>query len=60
VEEALVLLAGAMEVLKTPGLSKTEVMRLKSLIQASSAYQVKFAEYVELPGIRKASYRVSA
>jgi hypothetical protein len=31
VKEALMLLAGAMEALKTPGLSKTEVMRLKSL-----------------------------
>ena len=53
VEEALVLLAGAMEALKTPGLSKTEVMRLRSLIQASSAYQVKFAEYLDYRGLEK-------
>ena len=53
VEEALVLLAGAMAALKTPGLSKIEVMRLRSLIQASSAYQVKFAEYVDYRGLEK-------
>jgi len=53
VEEALMLLAGAMAAFKTPGLSKTEVMRLRSLIQASSAYQVKFAEYVDYRGLEK-------
>jgi hypothetical protein len=51
VEEALKILAAAMEALKTPGLSKTEVMRLRSLIQAASAYQVKFAAYVDYRGI---------
>ena len=53
VEEALVMLAGAMNVLKTPGLSKTEVTRLRNLIQAASVYQVKFAEYVDYRGIEK-------
>jgi len=53
VEEALVMLAGAMKVLQTPGLSKTEVMRLRSLIQASSVYQAKFVEYVDYRGIEK-------
>ena len=53
VEEALGLLAGAMKVLQTPGLSKTEVMRLRSLIQAASVYQVKFAEYLDYRGIEK-------
>lgn len=52
-EEALVMLAGAMNALKTPGLSKTEVTRLRSLIQATSVYQVKFAEYVDYRGIEK-------
>lgn len=53
VEEALVLLAGAMAALKTPGLSKTEVMRLRTLIQASSLYQVKLAEYMDYRGLEK-------
>jgi len=42
-----------MNALRTPGLSKTEVTRLRSLIQASSLYQVKFAEYVDYRGIEK-------
>ncbi len=53
VEEALGMLAGAMKILQTPGLSKTEVMRLRSLIQASSVYQAKFAEYVDYRGLEK-------
>ncbi len=53
VEEALVMLAGAMKALQTPGLPKTEVLRLRCLIQAASVYQVKFAEYVDYRGIEK-------
>lgn len=53
VEEALGMLAGAMKVLQTPGLSKTEIMRLRSLIQAASVYQVKFAEYLDYRGTEK-------
>jgi len=53
VEESLMMLAGAMDALKTPGLSKTEVTRLRSLVQAASMYQVKLAEYVDYRGIEK-------
>ncbi len=53
VEEALLMLAGAMDALRTPGLSKTEVTRLRSLVQAASMYQVKVAEYVDYRGIEK-------
>lgn len=53
VEEALGMLAGAMKALQTSGLSKTEVMRLRSLIQAASVYQVKFAEYLDYRGLEK-------
>ena len=53
VEESLMMLAGAMDALKKPGLSKTEVTRLRSLIQAASLYQVKLAEYVDYRGIEK-------
>ena len=53
VEEALGILAGAMKALQTPGLSKTEVTRLRSLMQAASVYQVKIAEYINYKGIEK-------
>ncbi len=53
VEESLMMLAGAMDALRTPGLSKTEVTRLRSLVQAASMYQVKLAEYVDYRGIGK-------
>jgi hypothetical protein len=51
VEEALGMLAGAMKALQTPSLPKTEVLRLRCLIQAASVYQVKFAEYLDYRGI---------
>ncbi len=53
VEESLMMLAGAMKALEVPGLSKTEVMRLRSLVQAASVYQVKYAEYVDYRGLEK-------
>jgi len=53
VEEALGMLAGAMKALQAPSLSKSEVLRLRSLIQAASVYQVKFAEYLDYRGTEK-------
>jgi hypothetical protein len=53
VEEALKILAAALKALETPGLSKTEVMRLRSVIQAASAYQAKVAEYMDYRGIER-------
>ena len=47
------MLVIAMKGLQTPGLSKTEVMRLRCLTQASSVYQAKFAEYVDYRGLEK-------
>lgn len=47
------MLAGAMKALQTPGLPKTEVLRLRDLIRAASVYQVKFAEYLDYRGIEK-------
>ena len=46
VEEALKKLVAAMNALEIPGLSKTEILRLRSIIQAASVYQVKVAEYI--------------
>ena len=43
-DEALKKLAAAMKALETPDLSKTEVLRLRSIIQATGVYQVKVAE----------------
>ena len=46
VEEALKKLVAAMNALETPDLSKTEVLRLRSIIQAAGIYQAKVAEYI--------------
>lgn len=53
IEEALKQLVGAMNALKTPGLSKTEIMRLRALIQTCSLYQHRIAEYIDFRGIEK-------
>jgi endonuclease III-like uncharacterized protein len=53
VEEALKDLVAAMNALKTPGLSKTEIMRLRTLIQTSGLYQHRLAEYVDYRGIER-------
>ena len=53
VEEALKDLVAAMNALKTPGLSKTEIMRLRTLIQTSGLYQKRLAEYVDYRGTEK-------
>ena len=46
IEEALLKLAAAMKALENPKLTKTDVMRLRTLIQTSVLYQKRFAEYV--------------
>jgi hypothetical protein len=53
VEEALKIFVAAMEELKRPGLSKTEVLRLRCLIQTTGLYQKRFAEYVDYRGIEQ-------
>ena len=47
VETVLKKAAAAMGELETPGLSKTEVMRLRALIQSTAVYQVRIAEYMD-------------
>ena len=42
-----------MRALETPGLSKTEISRLRCIIQAAGAYQVKVAEYMDYRGIER-------
>jgi len=45
VEEALKTLAAALEALKTPGLDKNEVLRLRVIIAGSGVYHDRFVEY---------------
>ena len=52
-EDALKKLVASMTALETPGLSKTEIMRLRSLIQTSSLYQKRIAEYMDYRGTEK-------
>jgi hypothetical protein len=51
IETTLKKLVAAMNALETPGLSKNEISRLRSIIQAASVYQVKIAEYMDYRGI---------
>ena len=46
IEETLKILAAALEALKTPGLDKAEVLRLRGIISGVKVYQELFAEYV--------------
>jgi hypothetical protein len=49
--EALKVLAVAMEAFKTSGWDKSEVLRLRNLIQSTTAYQAKVAEFIDCRGI---------
>jgi hypothetical protein len=51
IETTLKKLVAAMNALETPGLSKNDISRLRSIIQAASVYQVKIAEYMDYRGI---------
>ena len=53
VEDALKKLAAAMKALETPGLSKNEIMRLRSISQISEKYQKLLANYVDYRGIER-------
>ena len=53
VEEALLKLAAAMKALENPKLTKTDVMRLRTLIQTSTIYQKKLAEYIDYRRIER-------
>ena len=46
IEEAILKLAAAMKALENPKLTKTDVMRLRTLIQTSTIYQKRLTEYV--------------
>ena len=50
---ALLKLAAAMKALEDPKLTKTDVMRLRTLIQAITIYQKRYAEYVDYRRIER-------
>ena len=51
VEEALKLLSASLETLRQPGLAPSEVLRLKTIVQAVRIYQGLLADYVDYRGI---------
>ena len=51
VEEALKKLCAALKALETPGLEKSEVLRLRSIISGVKTYKELFADYVDYRGI---------
>jgi hypothetical protein len=53
VEESLKKLVAAMNALEEPGLSKTEILRLRTLIQTCNLYQMRIAEYIDYRGIER-------
>jgi hypothetical protein len=50
IEEALLVLAAAMKALEKPNLSKSEIQRLRSIVQAVKTYKELIADYI---GYRK-------
>jgi hypothetical protein len=46
IEEALKILAAAINALQTPNLSKAEIARLRSIIQAVKTYKELLADYI--------------
>ena len=53
IEETLKKLRAAMNALENPELTKTDVMRLRTLIQTSTVYQKRLAEYLDFRGIER-------
>ena len=51
IEDALKKLVASMTALETIDTSKTEIMRLRTLIQTSSLYQKRIAEYMDYRGL---------
>jgi hypothetical protein len=53
VEQALLCLRGAMKGLERMGIDKTEILRMRSLVQVSKIYLEKFAEYLDYRRIER-------
>ena len=53
VEEALKISVSVLEALKAPGLSKTEILRLRTLLAAANTYQEKVTKYMDYLGVER-------
>jgi hypothetical protein len=53
VEEALKTLCAALKALETPGLDKSEVLRLRSIISGIKTYKELFADYLDYRGLEQ-------
>lgn len=51
VEEVLKTLAAALNMLKTPGLDKSDVLRLRSIISGCKTYKELLADYMDYRGL---------
>lgn len=53
VEEALKTLCAALKALETPGLDKSEVLRLRSIISGIKTYKELFVDYLDYRGLEQ-------
>jgi hypothetical protein len=53
VEEALKILCAALKALETPGLAKSEVLRLRSIISGIKTYKELFVDYLDYRGLEQ-------
>jgi hypothetical protein len=53
VEEALKTLCAALKALETPGLDKSEVLRLRSIISGIKTYKELFVDYLDYCGLEQ-------
>lgn len=58
IEEALKKLAASMNSLQKPGLSRAEIMRLKTLVHTINLYKEFFADYVNYRKIEEEMLRI--
>jgi hypothetical protein len=53
IEETLLILAAALELLKTSGLDKSEVLRLRGIIAGSKVYKELLVDYMNYRGLEE-------
>jgi hypothetical protein len=53
VEEALKILCAALKALEAPGLDKSEVLRLRSIISGIKTYKELFVDYLDYRGLEQ-------
>ncbi len=60
IEEKLKVLSAALDALERPGLSRNEVLRLRTIVQGVKTYNGLFAEYVDYRGIENELLEIKA